>query len=94
MSSLGDNAWTNPPMPESEQRPKWEAPNTVLGMKRRVGSKTRRMEGGRSAVVLVGVTSHQGARESRVQGEGPERGGVSNANYPNVNTGECTCGCR
>ncbi len=52
------------------------------------------MEGGRSAVVLVGLTSHQGARESRVQGKGPECGEFSEANYPNANMGEWTYGCR
>jgi hypothetical protein len=77
VSSLGDNPWTNSLMPEPEQRPKREAPNSELGIKRQVGSETRRVEGGRSAVVLVEVTSHQGARESRVQGKGPECRGVA-----------------
>src|SRR5215831_563876 len=64
--------WPNPPTPEPEQTPKWEAP---LGEKRQVGTKPRRMRGGGSVVVLVGVTPHRGARESRVQGEVPESGG-------------------
>src|SRR5215468_6818997 len=62
----------NPPRPEPEQTPKWEAPP---GEKRQVGTKTRRMQGGGSVGVLVGVTPHQGARESCVQGEAPESGG-------------------
>ena len=33
------------------------------------------MRGGGSVGVLVGVTPHRGARESRVQGEAPESGG-------------------
>jgi len=43
--------------------------------KRRVGTKTRRMRGGGSVGVLVGVTPHHGARESRAQGEAPKSGG-------------------
>jgi hypothetical protein len=38
--SLGGNLEMNPQTPEREQSPKWEAPNSVLGTKRRVGSKT------------------------------------------------------
>ncbi len=94
MSSRGDNAPTNPPRPEPGQYPKGEAPTLVVGTRRQVGSKPRRMKGGRPAVVLVGVTSHHRPRERRGQGEGPERGGVSEANYPNVNMGEWTYGCR
>jgi hypothetical protein len=64
--------WLNPPKPEPEQTPKWEAPGRE---RRQVGTKTRRMRGDGSAVVLVGVTPHHGARESRVQGEAPKSGG-------------------
>ena len=53
--------------PRNGKRPRRE--------KRQVGTKTRRMRGGGSVGVLVGVTPHQGARESRVQGEAPESGG-------------------
>jgi hypothetical protein len=62
----------NPPRPEPEQTPKWEAPGRE---RRQVGTKTRCMRGGGSVGVLVGVTPHRGARESRVQGEAPKSGG-------------------
>ena len=64
--------WANPPRPEPEQTPKWEAPSWGKAPSRdqhpayarwRIGGSTR------------GVTPHQGARESCVQGEAPESGG-------------------
>ena len=94
MRSPGDHAWTNPPRPAPAQRPPWEAANVWWGTTRRGGSQPRRMGGGRSAAVLVGRTSPRGGRASRGQGEGPEQGGVSDANDPHGNTGAWTCGGR
>ena len=50
--------------------------------------KTIQRRGGRSLGVLVGVTSHQGAQESCVQGEGAESGGVRITNALDVYQGE------
>jgi hypothetical protein len=52
--------------------PEREAPGRE---RRQVGTKTRRLRGGGSVGVLVGVTPHRGARESRVQGEAPKSEG-------------------
>ena len=43
----------------------------------RINTQTTQTERVRSAIVLVGVTPHQGGRKSLPQGEGPELVGVS-----------------
>ena len=53
-------AKTNPVTEENPQMPEGEQIH-----------KTTCIEGVRSAIVLVGVTTYQGERESRSQGEGP-----------------------